>query len=516
MRTTSSIFALALLTGSYAIPHGQLQNRLAGIQWADCPPELNAFDPHGRTFGCGTLEVPLDYTGEIPGTLKLDLLKVPAMKESKKGSILFNWGGPGGDGVFNMASASPIVQPMTGGEHDLISWDPRGTGETLAYNCYPNATDRAATVRWHHGQFANASEAALGRTWAEGKILADDCAETLKDIGSLVGTAFTVRDMFQIVDALGEDGKLRYWGFSYGTTLGATALAMFPDRIDRAILDGVQNPMQHYHTFGDPEMYTDSDETWQEFLKACMENPNACALAKHASSAGELGEKIDRLIDNLKEEPIPAGQSIFGYSEIKGLMIGKLYYPSQYSDLADQLEWMLTRNITAFSGLSGIEDPQTVAAATSPEALFGIRCSDKVPRTDNLELVRAELEGQIYRTSTIFGDTPTNTMTACAQWHFAAKERYSGDFRVKTSSPALIIGNTWDPVTPLKSARTISELFEGSALLQHNGHGHMTIAQPSTCTSKHIADYFLTGTLPQPGTICEPDTPLFHKKPKSS
>lgn len=37
-------------------------------------------------------------------------------------------------------------------------------------------------------------------------------------------------------------------GVSYGTTLGATALAMFPDRIDRAILDGVQNTHEYYHS----------------------------------------------------------------------------------------------------------------------------------------------------------------------------------------------------------------------------------------------------------------------------
>ena len=30
-------------------------------------------------------------------------------------------------------------------------------------------------------------------------------------------------------------------GFSYGTLLGATTAAMFPDKIDRMVLDGVTN-----------------------------------------------------------------------------------------------------------------------------------------------------------------------------------------------------------------------------------------------------------------------------------
>lgn len=30
--------------------------------------------------------------------------------------------------------------------------------------------------------------------------------------GELIGTAFTARDMMRVLDALGEDGLLRYWG----------------------------------------------------------------------------------------------------------------------------------------------------------------------------------------------------------------------------------------------------------------------------------------------------------------
>lgn len=55
-----------------------------------------------------------------------------------------------------------------------------------------------------------------------------------------------VRDMMQIVDALGEDGMLRFWGVSYGSLLGSTAVAMFPDKVDKIILDGVVNPFEYY------------------------------------------------------------------------------------------------------------------------------------------------------------------------------------------------------------------------------------------------------------------------------
>ena len=68
----------------------------------------------------------------------------------------------------------------------------------------------------------------------------------------------------QVVDALHEDGMLRFLGmlmflttrksnvvigstgFSYGTALRATLAAMFPTRIDKMVLDGVLNMDQYY------------------------------------------------------------------------------------------------------------------------------------------------------------------------------------------------------------------------------------------------------------------------------
>lgn len=35
-------------------------------------------------------------------------------------------------------------------------------------------------------------------------------------------------------------------GISYGTLLGATIAAMFPDKIDKMVIDGVVNPTEYY------------------------------------------------------------------------------------------------------------------------------------------------------------------------------------------------------------------------------------------------------------------------------
>jgi pimeloyl-ACP methyl ester carboxylesterase len=55
-----------------------------------------------------------------------------------------------------------------------------------------------------------------------------------------ISTSFNARDMAAVVDALGEaDFLLNYYGVSYGTVLGATFAAVFPEKIGRVVLDSV-------------------------------------------------------------------------------------------------------------------------------------------------------------------------------------------------------------------------------------------------------------------------------------
>jgi hypothetical protein len=59
---------------------------------------------------------------------------------------------------------------------------------------------------------SNESDATVGQAWAVKGTLALACAETLGNNATLLGTAFVARDMMRIVEGLGEDGLLRFWG----------------------------------------------------------------------------------------------------------------------------------------------------------------------------------------------------------------------------------------------------------------------------------------------------------------
>lgn len=60
---------------------------------------------------CGTLNVPLDYTDQHSNaTLALELRRIPAAHGPSRGSILFNFGGPGDSGFADVAVFGDLLR----------------------------------------------------------------------------------------------------------------------------------------------------------------------------------------------------------------------------------------------------------------------------------------------------------------------------------------------------------------------------------------------------------------------
>lgn len=54
--------------------------------------------------------------------------------------------------------------------------------------------------------------------------------------------------------------------------------------------------------------------------------------------------------------------------------------------------------------------------------------------------------------------------------------------------------------------------FSGAVLLTQDSSGHCSDSMPSTCTASHIREYFKTGALPPPDTVCSVDKGPFQNK----
>jgi hypothetical protein len=160
------------------------------------------------------------------------------------------------------------------------------------------------------------------------------------------------------------------------------------------------------------------------------------------------------------------------YVTVKGTIFNDLYSPSKWPALSGLLVSVINRNVTA---LAAFIEAESADSATSHDSLQGIKCGDKTVRLPTFERFMPVVE-RAYHTSRISGDVNIHINMECAQWKMSAKERYMGDFRVKTRNPVLLIGNTWDPATPFVSAQNVSDALEGSVLLRHNGYGVSILA----------------------------------------
>lgn len=242
-------------------------------------------------------------------------------------------------------------------------------------------------------------------------------------------------------------------------------------------------------------MWADSDKVFSSFFQQCLKTPEQCALASRNQTAEQLEESIYQLLDDLKREPIVYEHSIIDHSYMKTYIRFALYGPSSYPSLAAAFNFILDGNVTGFKELADARVGSLLAAGMAgDDAAFAIPCADKKTGKHTLDEIMPDLN-TLSQTSKLLGEVGNAIAMTCTQWKFDAKERYEGNFESKTKNPIMVIGNTYDSATPLRSAQNISASFEGSVLLEHGGWG--------------VSPFFVGYNFVVPGLTCYYSTRLW-------
>ncbi|KAJ6563646.1 Alpha/Beta hydrolase protein [Mycena vulgaris] len=552
----SSISHVILSLKSSILPRSILVRDNATLQWTACPDN--------STFYCSYFTVPLDYAvPSSPDKTVIAMRMFPATvpNSERLGSIFTNPGGPGGSGHSGLLRTGPLLSSIFEGKFDIVSWDPRGVNMTTPrISCHQTNLHRELYSLSHDSgdlDFKDADMATLNKsllaTNSRAQLLTGLCRDAVGDkILRSVTTVNVARDLEEMRKAVG-DGGLHYWGFSYGTTLGATYVAMFPEHSERVVLDGVVFAPEQYTSLVDHGLSAGKSTSgvFEGFISNCVSaGPERCALMRSAdTTAADLSARISDLASRLDSAPLPVVRPTKGIpvilhpGHLLDAIFSAMYRPASWAALAEAIAHAEDGDGAALAELSGaggadwteharnITDAQRAEEAGwgpgremgASEAGMAVSCGDapafEVGDGDAEVWTKVWMgwRDQLAAPNPLGGPNWFSSVVRCRHWGMVQPPpaRYEGSWELgtdlrKPKNPVIFVSNSFDPITPIASGRRMVETFgkENARLLHNNGYGHCSTNHPSVCIANTLKEYMINGTLFAEGTVCEPDEGL--------
>ena len=458
---------------------------------AVAPVEWEVIDESGdSSIEEGFVEVPLDYEDPAGASIRLHLVRHLATDaENRIGSLLVNPGGPGAGGTDLAYFAEQIYGDDLLARFDVVGFDPRGTGlSEPALDCVDDLDPYfALDTDPDSPDEEQAFEDALAEMTA-------GCEERSGDLLAHVTTVEAAKDMDLIRQALGED-EISYFGWSYGTTLGATWATLFPDTVRAAVLDGAVDP-----TVGRVDGLIDQaagfEASLNTFLADCS-GDSTCPFNNNGDAAGAL----DALLDEIETTEIPtsAGRPPLSSGIVELGIANALYledsWPTLAQALADAAEGDGAGLLAQFDEYNIRFEDGTYT--NDVEAYYAITCADD-PSTGGVAAA-LEVRDEFAEASPRIGSTTAAEVLMCALWPDVPRV----DFQItgKDAGPIVVVGNTGDPATPFEGSRRMAAALEEGVFVAVEANQH-TAYGLNDCIDGLIDTYLVDLVVPDAGTTC--------------
>lgn len=394
---------------------------------------------------CTTVEVPMNYNKPGSGSFLLKVSRHKAKTGMKsRGVLMLNPGGPGLPGA-SMVSNSPLyLSAEVINQFDVVSWDPRGTGEsTPTFSCPISPalglTDPVAAQQ-------------------KQKTSVVSCMNSNSQIIAHMGTANTARDINKIRSALGVK-TISFLGYSYGGLLGAVWASMFPTTVRAMVLDSPPSinstPLEAKYQFA-----KSTQTLWNKFRKQysvkVAKIPNVLlARAVVASITNrDAWPRLNEAIRSANNNDL---------SQLKKIWDEYLYLDTESEKLVN-----------------------------SVAARYATLCADTISTKITSPQETDQLISEFPMTGAIIGND-----FLCQLWpDVASTMKISA-----VTSPVLVVGATQDPVTPFTEAQDLSRRLVGSHLLEVESWDH-TNYLTNKCVTEQVNLLLLSLSVPSKNLIC--------------
>ncbi|PSN71882.1 hypothetical protein BS50DRAFT_237824 [Corynespora cassiicola Philippines] len=306
-------------------------------------------------FTCTNLEVPLDYEDRSVGTTNVAFIKYDAPKQPARGDILYNPGGPGDSavGFFLRPDHFSKLPMVLGDEWNIIGMDPRGINNSGPHlDCFKGLPIARDEFDRTHTDVDFLSPRSVEEYFVSTGGFGDWCSAQLSDDTNYANTPAIAGDMLHYFELLAEsqglpreDVEVNYYGVSYGSLLGDTFAQLYPDRVGKFILDANVDGEDYYWGSWNSSL-RQSDDAVKAFFEYCFEAGPKCAFFANDTSAEAMQGRLDKMIADLEETPIPVTDPYFvqypvvvTHLTLKTRVLGETYnwynWPQYASDLAE-------------------------------------------------------------------------------------------------------------------------------------------------------------------------------------
>ncbi len=460
------------------------------LNWKTCRTDLK----------CATIKVPLDWKNPSAGSINLSINYLASTGSADLGWILENPGGPGGSGLdFVAGGGEQVGSAALRKRYNVVGFDPRGVEKSTPIKCLSAKDTDEFLYGTTPGAPGSATEMAAQRKAMKKYI--DACVKNSGKIFGHVGTVDAARDM-DVIRALLGQSKLNYLGYSYGTFLGTTYAALYPQRVGRFVLDGAIDP-----TVSDEDQSANQlkgfDLALRNYLKDCLTtNKKTCPFTGDVDSAIA---QITTFFKKLETRPLPttlAGRKLTISGGITGLIM-TLYSETYWQYTSSAFKNAYAGDGTTFLQLADFYNDRNsdgTYASNMLEANMAVSCLDSrsKPTTTAMKAQNARL----MKMSPFFGRYWQNGALGCEQWPYPiAKPPVS--YAAKGSGPIVVIGTTGDPATPYWQAQNLAtKILSDGHLVTFNGEGHTAYGRSNECVVSAVDNFLIKGVVPVKDPNC--------------
>ncbi|CAK5274325.1 unnamed protein product [Mycena citricolor] len=571
-------------------PHLSFPKDEGPIAWTRCK--------ENAAFFCGYLEcvldratvkidklfsrVPTDYENREAGSHILAVTKYPTScpPSERLGIVMTNYGGPGVSGRASSFQLGPMLQELTGNRYDIISFDQRGHGHSLPkLNCFGSAlgyeTFKANTVlettflipedpfsSEGRAILIEQQRAALALERTQGLMCENAIGGEALGFMSTTTTVYDMEEISRILE--GENALINFASVLHfepavtdsesnsgevltGLSSEPTSQTCSLTKRARFSLTVLYLPTctwanDHYESQTLLRVLLgDSEKTYQYFLSECfVAGPQRCSLVLSADAGpSDIGDRIDRFLDRLQEDPMP----VVNYDRVLSLTSGHIR-SSLFTALQIPRLWGLYAEMLA-SAMYDSDASQLLLLVAPPY-------SPPSPEPDQEGYIETG-QGDLWRLILSCGDAlpypggnktwPTaeeivdNVLVTMETWprfggtvHLMEQHggcqywagtgvgpaRYrsmlasfpifdsTGTIQKTLTTPALLLANTHDPITPYSSAKIVQNTMGASSrLVLQDVPGHSYLAPTTQCAIRLISEYFANGVVPEDAeTFC--------------